>query len=495
MHIEVIADSHRLRRWQLWLVEALGKATACTVATRLVTGAPPLAPGLTTLLSFERLVGLARIESAADSIPASTWPTHSVETARPDLVIDLSGQARPPVSPGVRTLVPLFDGAPHEEAMWQALLDGRAPWLEIADSDRTSPVAVGLPALEAPHHVSQSADAVISRLIQAIERSARLIHQGGQPLETANGNRPRLAARAAPSPSAAAFAAGRIKSKSQEILQRLLRGGPRWSVAWRPSPERRRVCSETLRLEEFQRLADDGRRFYADPFVVFRDGVHHVFVEELPYATGRGIISHFSIGADGRASAVRPVLERPHHLSYPQVFEHDGSMWMLPEASQGGALELFRAERFPDRWRLEARIVEGHLHDATLLEHDARLWLFSESDYRQSSSWDGLSLYSAERITGPWTPHDLNPLLVDARAARPAGAMFRAGGEIWRPVQDCSQGYGSALGLARVTRLDAGGFSQDVVAKLAFDPRSGIRGPHTLNWDAGIEVIDLFAAG
>ncbi len=40
--------------------------------------------------------------------------------------------------------------------------------------------------------------------------------------------------------------------------------------------------------------------------------------------------------------------------------------------------------------------------------------------------------------------------------------MVVRGGALLRPVQDCRRGYGKALGIARVTRLDAGGFEQEV---------------------------------
>jgi hypothetical protein len=247
-----------------------------------------------------------------------------------------------------------------------------------------------------------------------------------------------------------------------------------------------------LRAEDFTLLGDDGGRFYADPFVFFHGGLHHVFVEELPYATQRGVISHFTFDANGRASTPRPILERPHHLSYPHVFSHGGEIWMLPESPALDSLELYRADPFPTHWVLEARIIDAKLHDATLLEKDGRLWLFAAGDFKQSSTWDALSLFHAEKLTGPWTPHPLNPVLVDSRAARPAGAMFAANGHIWRPVQDCSAGYGSALGLAEVTRLDPEAFAQVTTARLSFPKASGILGPHTLNWAQDLELIDLY---
>jgi hypothetical protein len=57
-------------------------------------------------------------------------------------------------------------------------------------------------------------------------------------------------------------------------------------------------------------------------------------------------------------------------------------------------------------------------------------------------------------------------------------------------VQDCGTGYGVAVGLAEVTRIDDGGFRQVVRQVL----RPGAQWPgrrlHTLNASLGLECID-----
>jgi hypothetical protein len=57
-------------------------------------------------------------------------------------------------------------------------------------------------------------------------------------------------------------------------------------------------------------------------------------------------------------------------------------------------------------------------------------------------------------------------------------------------VQDCRRGYGAAMALARVDRLDEGGFSQTIAAVLR--PGAGWPGRrvHTYNEAGGFEFID-----
>ena len=141
-------------------------------------------------------------------------------------------------------------------------------------------------------------------------------------------------------------------------------------------------------------LQDDGRRYFADPFLFRENGTTHVFCEEFPYATAKGVISVFTLDAAGRPSAPRVVLEQPYHLSYPQVFRHDGKIWMMPESSANRTLELYVAESFPDRWKLHSVLLADlSLSDATAFEHDGRWWLTATTNEPDTSTWDCLSLF------------------------------------------------------------------------------------------------------
>src|SRR5260370_35422134 len=83
---------------------------------------------------------------------------------------------------------------------------------------------------------------------------------------------------------------------------------------------------------------------------------------------------------------------------------------------------------------------------------------------------DTLAIHSAAQLAGPWREHAARPVLIDPGAARPAGAMVRNGGALWRPVQDCTQGYGRALRLARIDRLAPGGFEETFTATIGSAP-------------------------
>lgn len=231
---------------------------------------------------------------------------------------------------------------------------------------------------------------------------------------------------------------------------------------------------------------------YADPFLFEHDGRHHLFCEEVPFGTKRGVISHTELPTDGSpASPPEPVLTATSHLSYPFVFTDGGSTYMIPETSSLHRVELYRATRFPHEWQLEHVILDDvDASDATLFAHDGRLWL-SMSIAAPNASADEMHLYCASSLRGPWLAHPHNPVVSDARCARPAGAVQQWGSRLIRPAQDCSGRYGWAVSLREVTQLDSTEYHEHEVLRLTPDLLSGARAVHTYTADSVFEAIDF----
>ncbi|WP_245455025.1 hypothetical protein [Mesorhizobium sp. M9A.F.Ca.ET.002.03.1.2] len=285
------------------------------------------------------------------------------------------------------------------------------------------------------------------------------------------------------------FCRGLVDRAAQKI--RLGRRPFYWQVAYRliDGPG----VAETGQLDgtPFTVLADDGQRFYADPFVLERDGRHYLFVEEFPYATGRGVISVAELGDDGRFSVPRVVLEEPHHLSYPQVFAHAGETFMIPESGAARELVLYRAAQFPDRWvRDTVLMTDKDFNDATLLESDGRFWLLGTERFGYGSASDTMTVYSAPSLRGPWVAHALNPIAVDHSATRPGGAFIRQGDGLVLPVQNGSRAYGGGLGLMRLDRLDDFDVRFAPPRPIGAGPAWARTGIHTLNRAGRVEVVD-----
>jgi hypothetical protein len=279
----------------------------------------------------------------------------------------------------------------------------------------------------------------------------------------------------------------------------------------------------------YQRIVPPKDRFWADPHVVYRDGIYYIFLEEFLYKRRRGRISVLTVdrrspagpagpagatgsvgafgstGATGATGATRPsgparplgapvpVLEPDYHVSYPFVFEWQGQTYMLVESAAVRRIQVFRCEEFPHRWVFDRNLIEGiEAVDATLFEHQGRWWLFANvKEQAGASDCDELFLFHADNpLSGSWTAHRKNPIVSDARRARPAGSLFLHQGAIYRPSQDCSDGYGYGLVLNRVDLLTETDYREEEVLRLGPDWHAKARGLHTLAHQERLTVID-----
>lgn len=261
-----------------------------------------------------------------------------------------------------------------------------------------------------------------------------------------------------------------------------------WQIAYRFGGER-------LSQDGLTRIApDDASYFWADPFVVCRDDRTMIFFEEWEGAKSKGRIVAMEINPDGSTGPVQPVLETDYHLSYPFLFEHDGELYMIPESADADRVEAFRCVEFPHQWEPHAVLLDNiRAYDATLVEHNDRWWMFAAVQHNGNSTCDELWLYHATGPFDKWQPHPANPISLDLRFARPAGAFFSHEGELYRPAQDCSERYGYALSIQRVLKLDLESYAEETVDQIMPDWADDISGTHTINQAHGLTVYDCYA--
>lgn len=185
-------------------------------------------------------------------------------------------------------------------------------------------------------------------------------------------------------------------------------------------------------------ITDTAARMVADPFAVYTNDQWYLFFEIDSVSTRQGEIG-LAVSTDTTNWIYRGmVLDEPFHLSYPQVFAHEGSWYMIPESHQAGAVRLYRAGRFPDRWVHLLDLVRGPHHDPTLFRHNGRWWLFTCTGRNEN-----MHVYYAEDLFGPWTPHAKNPVIAgDRTRARCGGPVRTINGRIIRIAQDCLDRYG-----------------------------------------------------
>jgi len=225
----------------------------------------------------------------------------------------------------------------------------------------------------------------------------------------------------------------------------------------------------------------------ADPFMVKHGGGWFMFFEIENLLSGRG-----EIGVASSADALswrfeRVVLKEPFHLSYPHVWQFEGTFYMLPESSAAGSLRLYKAASFPFDWRFERELIRAPLADATTFEHEGRWWMFALEGFRQ---YDVMNIYHAPHPEGPWTSHRGNPIFRgNRRTSRSAGRVIRHDGALVRFAQDYESVYGRAVRAFRIERLTADEFLEHPIER-------EILGPSGNHWNAsGMHHIDAHERG
>mgnify|MGYP001765462681 CR=1 FL=1 len=484
MNLLLVVEDGRGRRWIRRLADKLGELGA---EVRLES-TPPIAPvtrGVDLLLELERLVIHPRRPSGADPVAVATIAPAADAGFVPGIVVDLT--ARPRARAGARVLCATWDGVHGERAAIDRLIAGTTPLCEVVDVDGGEILERGLASLETATGLGGAIESVTARLTTLLVARVGAILAGRD--RPAPPIIPAVAARRGG--DVARLAAASLAGSLARALYRLSCWAPHWRVGWRMLDGPGIAETGDFSGPSFGVVADPGHRFFADPFPMTREGRTFVFVEDLDHRRGKGVISALPFDENGPAGEPIVALEEPWHLSYPFLVEHAGVLWMIPESSNAGDVALYRCTRFPDRWERATTLVSGlSLSDATVFEDGGRWWMLGTQHDGEGGWSDVLTIHSAPTLFGPWTAHPTNPVLVDRSAARPAGAVFRRDGRLFRPVQDCSGGYGSALAIAEITRLDDEGYAQVIRHRLAPGPRWPGRKFHTLNRRGRLEVID-----
>lgn len=444
--------------------------------------ATPRPAGLEALFEVERIVLRRGKHSGADQF---TQIPEAVQRGadQADVIVDFTTAERDPDNSAKLYLRPFFNGAAGEDAALTAILAGDLPVIEIVNELDGSVLDRGHPSAEMAAGLSGGLETVMARtmtmLAAVLSGRPRIVPQLVYPSPGTPAKKP------------SAYVIRGVAGSIAREIYRLCCYAPHWHVGWRYTDDAGVWRAGDLTGPRWQVISDPNNRFFADPVPMSWQGRTFVFFEDLDHRTNKGIISAIEFDDTGPIGDVIPVLEEPWHLSYPFLIEHDGDLWMIPESSANNDVPLYKCIRFPDQWQRHSTLLSGfELADATITQHNGLNYMFGAWRDGTAGYSDMLAIFYAENLFGPWLPHASNPTMMDRTTTRPAGNFVTIDGKLWRPVQDCTHGYGAALGLAEIIELTPTTYRQIVRHTIQPGPLWPGRKLHTLNRSGRLEVID-----
>jgi hypothetical protein len=224
--------------------------------------------------------------------------------------------------------------------------------------------------------------------------------------------------------------------------------------------------------------------FVADPFLIHKDGIWHMFFEALRSVDERGIICWATSPDSHHWTYQQIVLEEPFHLSYPYVFEWNHEYYMVPETYQAQEVRIYKAIDFPKRWQFEKTLLSGSEYvDSSLFHHNGLWWMFSST-----TANDVLRLYYTDNLLGEWIEHPKSPVIKhNPHLARPAGRVINSGGRLIRFAQDDEPYYGRQVHAFEILELTRENYVERELAN-----GKPVLAPSGFGWNAtGMHHVDL----
>jgi hypothetical protein len=243
----------------------------------------------------------------------------------------------------------------------------------------------------------------------------------------------------------------------------------------------------------FKKMSPPRDRFWADPHIFFKDDIYYIFVEEFIFKKKKGHISLIEMQQSGKYSAPVKVLEEPFHLSYPHVFDYNGSLYMIPETRCAHSINLYQCTDFPTAWKHRSTLMNSvDAVDATILFHKNKWWLFTNIAEPAGTSLDNelFLFYSDNPTSQNWKSHPMNPVITDSKRARPAGKIIERNGKLYRPSQCMNPSYGYGIKFNEIDILTENEYREREIAFIEPKWDKKLKGVHTFCHENRLTMID-----
>lgn len=262
----------------------------------------------------------------------------------------------------------------------------------------------------------------------------------------------------------------------------------RWSIAFTQFDKFKKP------LFRYVEIINPKSRFLADPFVISHREQSVIFAEDYFYSDNKGRISAILL-EDNNPRFLGVVLEEDFHLSYPFVFEENGTIYMIPETSKRKQIRLYRCEEFPLKWVFVKSLMDDVSAADTMVIKIKENW-FMLTNICTANIGDHCSelhiFYSKDLLSHDWLPIESgNPVIFDSLRAR-NGGMFEIDGNIYRVNQVHGKAhYGKSFEINKIIELSTKKYTEIKIESIEANFKNMAVSTHHFNSDLNYSVVDF----
>lgn len=247
----------------------------------------------------------------------------------------------------------------------------------------------------------------------------------------------------------------------------------------------------------------DGRYWFADPFLYERDEKLYLFCEVFDLIEHKGKEGYCVLNEDGTWTSPKIIIDEPFHLSFPNIFEFKGDIYIMPEMSGDYSLKVYKAVAFPDKWEIaDVVLPDVFACDSVFIETARSRFLLTNEMYHNvpngqyASCWVKNYLYE---MNGLKAIEDGIKVAEGDYGVRNAGKTFYYEGKLYRIGQDCRERkYGCGMALFEIESVTPykeimvkSWTCMELAKHINRDYKEDIIGSHTYNFSEHFEIIDF----
>lgn len=230
-------------------------------------------------------------------------------------------------------------------------------------------------------------------------------------------------------------------------------------------------------------------RFFADPFILdVRTNVIKVLVEEFSYKEWKGKISLLTIDKETFIlKEIKVLLDIDTHLSFPFIFRNNKDIYVIPENSASGSLNIYKYDSKSECLSFEKKLINEPIIDPVLFKKNNSFILFGT--IRDKKENKDLYAWESNELFGDYVLKTCSPIISSAKLGRRGGDFFEYENNLFSVSQNCLTTYGESLNICKITNLSSTDIKESLEAVITPDQNYS-EGLHTFNCYKNICVVD-----